>query len=290
MALCNPDIEGETSVMANKTPALEGDHWIEARDALQAYSRALGKFRETLTPVQKHHWHGSLRTYARGLVTPPIHTGWGALEMRLDLVDCHASLIGSDGRAGRLSLAGLPANRLAYMFKGKLSEWQVEADVDIDSFGDISLADVATAAAGDIWRVMIWADSVLKKLKAKQRAETSEVQLWPHHFDLAMLWLSGHRIPDEDANDPAVADEQINVGFSFGDNYPRPYFYLTVYPGVVEFPDNSLPEFAEWNTDGWSGVRVPYDGLAGMKKPEKLILDLFTALIEDASLQLKEAR
>ena len=91
-------------------------------------------------------------------------------------------------------------------------------------------------------------------------------------------------------NDPAVADEQINVGFSFGDNYPRPYFYLTVYPGVVEFPDNSLPEFAEWNTDGWSGVRVPYDGLAGMKKPEKLILDLFTALIEDASLQLKEAR
>ena len=65
--------------MARELPTLEGEEWVEARDAIQAYARVLGKFRAVLSPAQKHYWHGSLRTYARGIVTPPTHTKWGAL-------------------------------------------------------------------------------------------------------------------------------------------------------------------------------------------------------------------
>ena len=70
--------------MGRSMPSLEGDQWVEARDAIHAYARVFGKIRSSLSPPQKHFWHGSLRTYARGIATPPIHTKWGAFEMRLD--------------------------------------------------------------------------------------------------------------------------------------------------------------------------------------------------------------
>lgn len=277
--------------MANKLPLLEGEKWAEARGALHAYTRVLGKIRAALTPAQKHSWNASVKTYARGISTPPIHTNWGAFELRLDLIDCHASIIASDGRAGRLRLVDLPANRMAAIFQGKLAEWDVEVNLDMEDFDDTCLDASAVDAVGEIWRLMIWVDGILGELRAGQRAEMSEVQLWPHHFDLSTLWISGHLVPKEDPDKAEVSDEQINIGFAFGDaDIPRPYFYLTVYPSPDGFPDKTLPDFAEWNREGWTGVCVHYDALAGLGNPAGSLIHLFKSLVESGDRLLAAER
>lgn len=277
--------------MPNRLPPLDGDKWTEARDALHAYTRVLGKIRAALAPAQKHSWHASVRTYARGISTPPIHTKWGAFEIRLDLIDCHASIIASDGRAGRLRLASLPANRMATIFQAKLAEWEVDVNLDVKDFDDTFLDESSTESVSELWQLMVWVDGILKELRASQRSEMSEVQLWPHHFDLSTLWISGHRLPKEDPDNAEVSDEQINVGFTFGDaDIPRPYFYLTVYPNPDGFPDKPLPDFAEWRREGWTGVCIHYDALTELGNPEGSLIHLFKALIDSGERLLAAER
>ncbi|UCC14933.1 MAG: hypothetical protein JSW21_03000 [Gammaproteobacteria bacterium] len=273
----------------DKLPLLEAEEWQTARDGMQAYARVLGKIRGAVAPHQKHFWHGSLRTHARGLTTTTVPTPWGAFEIRLDFHDGHATLISSTGKAGRLSLFGLSARRLATLFLAKLNEWGIELDLTPEAFDEVALVQEDRSAMREVWTLMVWADGLLKRLRAGQRGETSEVQIWPHHFDIAMLWISGDLVATKDPEDPEVADEQINVGFSLGDlGHPRPYLYLTVYPGPDGFPEKPLPEFAEWNTDGWTGVRIPYDNLRDNPRAVREVLDMFNLLIDSAASLLKK--
>lgn len=273
----------------NILPLLDADEWERVRDGMQAYARVLGKIRGTVAPHQKHFWHSSLRTHARGLTTTNIPTSWGAFEIRLDFYDGHATLISSTGKAGRLSLPNLTARRLATLFLAKLDEWSIELDFTPEAFDDVALAQGDIATMREVWALMVWADSLLKQLRAGQRVETSAVQIWPHHFDVSMLWISGDLVAQKDPEDPEKADEQVNVGFSFGDlAHPRPYLYLTVYPGLDGFPEKPLPDFAEWNTDGWTGVRIPYDNLTDNPRAVREVLDLFSHLIDSAASLFKE--
>jgi hypothetical protein len=100
------------------------------------------------------------------------------------------------------------------------------------------------------------------------------VQLWPHHFDLALLWLSGRRVPGQDPNDPEYADEQMNFGFSAGDEgIAEPYFYATAYPTPAQWTEQPLPEGARWHTAGWTGAILPYVALTEASDPQVLLLD-----------------
>ena len=69
--------------------------------AFHDYSHVLGALRRALAPRQKHWWHVSLALTARGLTTTPIHLPGLTIEARLDFLDGHAALLGSDGRAER---------------------------------------------------------------------------------------------------------------------------------------------------------------------------------------------
>ena len=91
----------------------------------------------------------------------------------------------------------------------------------------------------------------LATFRAGIREETSPIQVWPHHFDLSMIWLPGDKVPGEDPDDEESADRQMNFGFTYGDDaVPEPYLYVTAYPRPAWLGERSLPEPAEWHAEG----------------------------------------
>jgi|SRR5581483_1228782 len=99
-----------------------------------------------------------------------------------------------------------------------------------------------------------------------------------HHFDLALLWFSGRKVPGQDPNDAENADEQMNFGFSVGDEgIPEPYFYITAYPLPKNFVGAPLPHGAYWHTDGWNGAVLLYKALVATDAPDARLLDFWRA-------------
>ena len=122
--------------------------------------------------------------------------------------------------------------------------------------------------------------STLARFRAGIAEETSPIQLWPHHFDLSMLWLPGTKIPGQDPDDEEHSDKQMNFGFSFGDDgIPEPYFYVTAYPLPDNFPDLALPPGAHWKSEGFSGAVVGYHDLSATADPEDYLLRLWDVLL-----------
>lgn len=115
-------------------------------------------------------------------------------------------------------------------------------DLDRSACQDTRSLAYDPAAAHQLWQVLSQVDLALKAFRATLRQETSPVQLWPHHFDLAMLWFSGRPVPDQDRDQEKWADEQMNYGFSTGDaGIPEPYFYATAYPSPAGLTEAQLP-------------------------------------------------
>ena len=267
-------------------PGLDQGQWQHARDAMRGYSRVLGALRSAHAPRQKHWWHASLSVHTRGLTTGPVHAGAGALELRLDFLDGHAALLDSQGRAERWYLTSMPPAELATLVSSTAAEWGTKVELDAAKFGDLQLGEGAVQDSKALFSAILWFDGLLEAFKARQKRETSPVQLWPHHFDLALLYLTGRQIPDHDPVDEESADEQVNFGFSPGSGDERPYFYATCYPPVDDFPGIELPVFAGWNHEGWQGVRVDYDGLRRIADPYGSLFELLEMLRSQAETAL----
>lgn len=107
----------------------------------------------------------------------------------------------------------------------------------------------------------------------------SPVSFWPHHLDVAMLWVL-----DEDA-DPETA-RSINIGMALGDEaISEPYWYVTPWPP----PDPAgLPSLAagEWHTEGWVGGLLYSSDMPGMGEAQQRLLDSFIEGAVAASRQI----
>ena len=134
--------------------------------------------------------------------------------------------------------------------------------------------------ANKLARTISAVTAALISFRAGVREETSPIQLWPHHFDLAMLWLPGDKVPDQDPNDEEFADKQMNFGFTFGDEgIPEPYFYITAYPLPDAFSTLELPDGTQWQSDGFTGAVITYRRLLEESDPTDYLLRLWSQLL-----------
>lgn len=245
-------------------PSLADSDWHPTRNALHVYSQVAGKIRRALAPPRKHWWHVSLRAAAAGLTTTPVPAGAFMFELLLDFTQHRLSITTSRGEEVALPLPGQSAAAFRDGTLEALARFGIDLEIDRSPFDDPSPLAYDPEAASRLWQTISQVDMVLKRFQGHLREETSPVQLWPHHFDLAMLWLSGRLVPDQDPEDEEWADEQMNFGFSTGGDSisEEPYFYITAYP----FPDGllnaRLPSPAGWRSDGWQGAILPYAAVA----------------------------
>ena len=148
-----------------------------------------------------------------------------------------------------------PASQFAYL----VDEMALEVD-----------AELAKRYAGSLYRIF----TGVARFRARLAGMMTPVVVWPEHFDLSFLWFAGEKA---DENAP-----HLNFGFapfSAGMNFP--YLYAYAYPmpkgddGKPVLPE--LPTPAYWNTEGWTGVVLPYAEIARAVEPEQFVESMCAA-------------
>ncbi len=248
------------------------------RDTLHAYARPISRIRRELSPAHPHWWHISLRVDEGRLGTPAIPGGpGGAFDLALDLRQ-HILVISSRGESRSIPLCGQSQADFTAELLAQLEAFGVTVTIDQALFDGMMMG---TLDAEAMWRyatVLDWVDGVLERFGAELPGETSPVQLWPHHFDLALTWFSGRRVPGVDPADREHADEHMTFGFSTGDDgLPEPYFYILAYPWQDAIRQSPLPPGTAWHDGGWQGGLMRYERLLGEIDPEARLLTFLRA-------------
>lgn len=259
-------------------PPLPLDEWRSTRDTLTRYAQVLGKIRRALAPPQKHWWHVSLHATTVGLTTTPMMANGQLFEVILDFTDHQTHVVTSTGQRRAIPMTGQATASYCGQLKSAFLALGLTVDFDESVCEGSEAGDYDATAVSRFWQAFTQITAVFTTFKHSFRGESSPVQLWPHHFDLALLWLSGRLVPDQDPTDPEYADEQMNFGFVTGDDgIPEPYFYATAYPMPPGFADQPLPEAAYWHTEGWTGAILPYAALTTAVNPQDRLLDFLQA-------------
>ncbi len=95
---------------------------------------------------------------------------------------------------------------------------------------------------------------VLRSLRTKLDWK-NEIQIWPHHFDLAVSVIL------KDSGDPET-DTSITMGMMPGDNDDdNPYFYVSTWPHVHTSKLNPLNAPGKWIEEDWTGAILTIDEL-----------------------------
>lgn len=262
-------------------PALDIEPIVDTRDALHAYAGILGGWLKSCRPKRKHWWHASLRPSLTGLATGVAHAGM-SFELELNLRQ--SLLYGRTLEGAELAetLHGQSARELAKKIEDFLTTNGINARFvpEVGGHGENGFADYAAEHARSLAHILNSVSGAMSSFRAGIPEETSPIQLWPHHFDLSMLWLPGEKIAGQDPENEEYSDKQMNFGFTFGDEgIPEPYFYVTAYPLPDGFPSLRLPVGTSWRTDGFNGAVLPYRLLIESSDPNGYLLDLWNGLL-----------
>jgi hypothetical protein len=216
-----------------------------------------------------------------GLTTGAVHTGV-SFEVELNLRKNLLCACTPEGAEMTDALHGQSALELARV----LDDFVLAAGIDArlvpsaEQRGKNRFVGYSAETARDLAQVLNSVSGAMAEFRAGIREETSPIQLWPHHFDLSMLWLPGEKIAGQDPENEEYSDKQMNFGFTFGDEgIPEAYFYVTAYPFPDGFPSVPLPAGTSWQTEGFSGAVLPYRLLVESSDPNGYLLDLWNGLL-----------
>jgi hypothetical protein len=255
----------------------------ETRDVMHATARVLGDCLKACRSKRKHWWHASLRPSLNGLTTGIVRaTTDFELELDFRCAKLHARARNESGFD--IDLNDQSAAQIAELV-GEFMSANGVGDAELEPFANADRAAVdwqgfSAPQSRLMGQVLCAVATAMETFRAGIREETSPIQLWPHHFDLSMIWLPGEKIPGQDPMNEEYSDKQMNFGFVFGDeSIPEPYFYVTAYPTPDEMAAITLPVGAEWKTDGFSGAVLTYRSLLEASDPSRYLQDVWTRLL-----------
>jgi hypothetical protein len=250
------------------------------RDALHAYARELGGWVANSRKRRKHWWHASLRTSLTGLTTGVIHAGVD-FELELDFIASRLRVRTSEKDFTEALTGQSTAHIASWLDKTLLAIGVDRSLVPGDNVrGGEQFVGYSPGQALRLQRALASVSASLEGFRASIREETSPIQIWPHHFDLSMIWLPGDKIPDQDPADEESSDKQMNFGFVFGDaGIDEPYLYVTAYPLPDALPEVELPVGTVWKSDGFSGALLLYKDLVAMNDPSAYLQDAWSTLL-----------
>ncbi len=261
-------------------PAVKVGAFEETRDALQAYSKVLGGWLKMARAYRKHWWHSSLCLSLTGLTTGIVR---GASDFEIELCfvtsQCRTKTLGGDHIT---ALDGQSGAELAAWLDESLAECGVDTSLGPGEGvrSETTFTGYSPEQAKNLHGALSSVAASLEHFRAGIREETSPIQIWPHHFDLSMIWLPGDKIAGLDPNDEESADKQMNFGLTFGDSsIPDPYLYITAYPHNDRLQETELPDGANWHSKEFNGVVLRYNDLIAMPDPDAYLQDLWSRLL-----------
>lgn len=256
-------------------------------DTLRHYTRALSVLRRTLTPPQKHWSNTSLHVNTTGLTTTSIPYKSDLFEVALDLVTHRVMVQTSHGARWETPLRGQPLSQFWRQVNDGLSAVNICVNAPGPDAADAA-PEYDTAHVETYWHVLSQVDFLLKRFQAELRGETSQVQFWSHHFDLAMMWFTGRTVPGQDPANEELADEQMNFGYCVGDvGIPEPYFYVTAYPLPEGWMGSPLPAGADWHKQEWNGAVLLYKHLITSSEPDARLFEFWRTAQKRGAEQMR---
>ena len=271
-----------------KFPALDAGEIDATRQALHAYARVAGAWSKAFRKRRKHWWHASLRPSLYGLTTGVIY-GETDFEIELDLASSRLHVRTCSSQVSE-RLTGQSSTHIATTVSNALRAAGFDQDdlVSADAFdNDTEFAAYSSDQANLMHRALGSVAAVLEDFRATIREEKSPIQMWPHHFDLSMIWLPGPKVPGQDPANEEYADKQMNFGFVFGDaTIPEPYFHVTAYPLPDSLPDAPLPTGTTWHAGGFDGAVLRYRDLVATQDPAAYLLEMWNGLLMAARKHL----
>jgi Family of unknown function (DUF5996) len=266
----------------NEFPLLQGEAWVDSRDALHAYARLIGKYRAAAAPKQKHWWQVGLLPSLGGFDTGLLHIENWVMSIELNLLTLSVVLSFRNKSELKFPLTGQSNRSLYESIQAQMASFAIK-NVDQGVLSDASYKGLNKQEVAKFAQATNAINAAFEIFKGEQRRETGPIILWPHHFDLAMLWFSGRLVDGIDPADEENADEQVNFGFSVGDEAnPEPYFYITAYPLPDGLETVQLPEGAYWHSQGWNGALMPYSVLTKVKDPQTHLLGFWRFFLAKA--------
>jgi Family of unknown function (DUF5996) len=261
-----------------KFPVLNYEKIYNTKKAVDYYSKFVGAIRANMTPEQKNYWHISLHSGPQGFRTTPIPNDDGnTFEISLNLISHSAKISSSTGNVRSIPLKDRSISAFSNELLSVLETLNIKPDIELEKFQDNSELAYDKNIASDIFRSYSLIDILFKTFKGTITYETSPVQLWPHHMDIAFTCYPG---PEN------KKIEQIGFGYLTGDEtVQEPYFYVTAYPEIEDISDIALIKDAYWNPDGWQGVVLKYGDLIKTNNPSETLMthlqNTFDQIIEN---------
>jgi len=283
-------------------PALPLEAWSDTCATLHMWTQIVGKIRLAQTTWTNHSWHVTLYVTANGLTTSPIPYGARSFEIAFDFVAHELGILTTDGGRGRVplepqsvatfyrrlmeALAALGLRVAIYAKPNEVAEAIPFAEDEVHRAYDPEYAN-------RFWRVLVQADRVLKRFRARFIGKCSPVHFFWGAPDLAVTRFSGRPAPTHPGGVPNLPDrvareayshEVSSVGFwPGGGAIAYPAFYAYAYPEPSGFPGAPVsPAGAFYSTDLKEFI-LPYEVVRTAPSPDDALLAFAQSTYEAAA-------
>jgi len=268
-------------------PSLPLEAWSDTAATLHMWFQIVGKVRLVQSPWTNHSWHVTLYVSPRGLTTSAIPYQARSFEMTFDFIAHQLVIQASDGGAARIALE--PQSVAAFYRRVMDEMGRLGLRVAIHKKPN----DVAEAIPFDrdevhkaydreyanrFWRILVQADRVLKRFRARFIGKCSPVHFFWGGPDLAVTRFSGRTAPPHPGGIPNMPDwvmrdayshEVSSCGFwAGGGAIAYPAFYAYAYPEPSGFAAAAVePKGAFYSTDLREFI-LPYDVVRQADSPD----------------------
>lgn len=286
-------------------PPLPWAEWQPTHDALHRWMQVVGKLKLACTPWTNHSWHVTFALTARGLGTGVMACGERSWQAEFDFLAHRLRFDASDGRSAEVALqAQSVADFHARVFEAlraldipfTVRPMPCEIPDAIPFDEDTETRPYDADAAQRFWRVLLQADRVLRRFRARFGGKASPVHFFWGAMDLAVTRFSGRTAPPHPGGAPHTADwimreayshEVSSCGFWPGAGLGEPAFYSYAYPqpeGFAQWPVR--PEAAYYSRTLGEFV-LPYEAVRTAADPDGTLLAFLQSTYEAAATLAK---
>jgi len=283
-------------------PALPYERLHGTAETLQLWTQIVGKVAVARLPWLNHAWHVALHLSARGLTTPLMPAGAGALQFEFDFLAQQLVLRAADG--GEVSIPLRP---------GAVADVYAQVQAALTALGaptrivaipneladatpfarDVAPRPYDPAMARDLWLAMVRMARVFDRFRSRFLGKCSPLHLFWGASDLAQTRFSGRRAPLHPGGVPNLPDavtreayshEVASAGFWPGDpRHPEPAFYAYAYPTPAGFAQAAVsPPQARFSAE-LGEFLLPYEAVRSAADPDAALLAFLQSTYEAAA-------
>jgi hypothetical protein len=283
-------------------PALPYEAWSKTCATLHLWLQIVGKIPLMQLPWTCHSWHVAFAVTARGLATRLMPHGDNAFQAEFDFIAHCVRVRVSDG--GEASMPLEPQSVAAFYARFMQMLRTLDVPVAIRTMPselpdpipfdrDETHASYDPEYAQRYWRILLQADRVLYRFRARYTGKCSPVHYFWGSADLALTRFSGRRAPPHPGGIPHLPDwvardayshEVSSAGFWAGNGQqPFPMFFSYAYPEPPGFAQAAVrPAAARYSTELHEFI-LPYDAVRQAPSPDEVLLDFLQSTYEAAA-------